>query len=94
MPDVSARAVSATVSGRVQGVGFRWSAATEAGRRGLAGWVRNCLDGTVEVFAQGDAAAVGGFVDWLHDGPRGARVAAVDVTELSPDPALRDFTIR
>ena len=72
----------AQVRGRVQGVGYRASTAHEARRLGLSGWVRNLPDGTVEVAARGDAAAVDTLVAWLAQGPRGARVTHVDVEEL------------
>jgi acylphosphatase len=96
------------VRGRVQGVGYRASAAYEARRLGLAGWVRNLPDGTVEAAARGDGAAVDAFVAWLAEGPRGARVTGVDVEEIPENISdlaskfsslagidrLDDFTIR
>ncbi len=69
--------------GRVQGVGYRASTAHEARRLGLSGWVRNLPDGTVEVAARGDAAAIEALIRWLGQGPRGARVTGVEVEELS-----------
>ena len=69
------------VRGRVQGVGYRASTAYEARRLGLAGWVRNLPDGSVEVVARGEAAAVDALLAWLARGPRGARVTGVDVEE-------------
>lgn len=62
------------VRGRVQGVGFRWYARENARRLGLAGWVRNRDDGSVEVAASGAAQAVGRFLEDLRRGPAGARV--------------------
>jgi acylphosphatase len=73
------------ISGRVQGVGFRYAMQDEATRRGLSGWVRNRRDGTVEALVQGDAAAVDALVDWARRGPPGARVDAV-----SSQPAARE----
>jgi acylphosphatase len=70
------------VRGRVQGVGYRASTAYEARRLGLSGWVRNRPDGTVEVAARGDGAAVDALIGWLAQGPRGARVTGVDVEEF------------
>lgn len=64
------------VSGRVQGVGFRWSAQRRAEDLGLAGWVRNLPDGRVEVMAAGDRLAE--LEEWLQEGPRWARVEAVE----------------
>lgn len=72
------------VHGRVQGVGFRWSAQDEANRRGVTGWVANCDDGTVEAEIEGDDAAVDGMLAWLRHGPRAARVAGMDVTTQVP----------
>lgn len=71
----------AVVHGDVQGVGFRWWAAREAGRLGLRGWVANRDDGTVEVHAEGDEAAVRELVGLLGTGPRHARVARVAVRD-------------
>jgi len=71
----------AVVHGDVQGVGFRWWAAREAARLGVKGWVTNREDGTVEVHAEGDAAAVNALVMALHKGPRYATVTRVVVTE-------------
>jgi acylphosphatase len=65
----------------------------EARRRQVSGWVRNRPDGSVEALVQGDPTAVAAFVAWLHDGPPGARVHAVEVREMAPDPTLTDFTI-
>jgi acylphosphatase len=72
----------ATVRGRVQGVGFRASAAAFARGRGLTGWVRNNLDGTVEVLAEGADADVEAFVAWLRQGPSYAHVTGVDAEWL------------
>lgn len=69
--------VQLRISGRVQGVGFRWATQDEAERRGLTGWVRNADDGAVEAVAEGDEAAVEGFVTWCRSGPPGARVDQV-----------------
>ena len=62
------------IRGRVQGVGFRFSALDEAQRLGLTGWVRNTPDGDVEVIAEGKAQPLQRFVSWCHAGPPGALV--------------------
>jgi acylphosphatase len=80
------------IAGRVQGVGFRYAAAETARALKLAGFVRNCQDGTVEAVAEGEAAAVAEFVAWCGHGPAGARVTRVDVTDEAPAGA-RDFRI-
>ena len=81
-PDVVRR--RAVVRGRVQGVGYRWSALSEARELGLVGFVTNRADGAVEAEAEGTTSAVDEFIDWLWRGPAGARVTAVDVEELPP----------
>lgn len=96
MPDEAAPpliARTAKVKGRVQGVGFRWSASDEAGRLGVRGWIRNAADGSVEAFAEGSPAAVEAFVSWLRVGPPGARVLSVDVRPAPPSGAYRRFSI-
>ncbi len=72
----------AIVTGRVQGVGFRASAAHEGRRLGVHGWVRNRYDGTVEVEAQADRAVLDSFLVYLRNGPPGARVKSLDVEWL------------
>jgi acylphosphatase len=66
------------VSGRVQGVGFRWFTQAKARELGLEGTVRNLLDGAVEVHMAGPAAAVAEMTAWLGEGPSSARVDALD----------------
>ncbi|MGN6444136.1 acylphosphatase [Amnibacterium sp.] len=73
-----------TVTGQVQGVGFRWSAQGEAERLGVVGRVRNRNDGAVEILAQGDRAAMDAFAAWLEEGPRFASVADVDAEPVEP----------
>lgn len=69
------------IHGVVQGVGFRYSLQHEALRLGLAGWVRNRRDGTVEAVVAGPAAAVEQLLAWSRQGPPSARVARVEVAE-------------
>lgn len=71
------RRLHAFVRGRVQGVGYRATTLDEARRLGLAGWVRNRLDGSVEVLAEGSQAKLDLFLEYLHRGPLGAHVEAV-----------------
>jgi acylphosphatase len=91
-PDGEVFAFSARISGRVQGVGFRYSACHEARRGGLCGWVQNTREGDVEVWAEGPPAKLEAFRQWLHRGPPGARVDAVDSTDRSPA-GYRTFSI-
>jgi acylphosphatase len=71
------RRLHATVHGRVQGVGYRATAIDEGRRLGLAGWVRNRLDGTVEVLAEGSEAKLNLLLAFLRQGPWGAHVTSV-----------------
>ncbi len=73
-----------TVSGRVQGVGFRWATLERARQRGIAGWVRNRPDGTVEAVFEGPPDAVDALVAWVRRGPSGARVDDVTVELEAP----------
>lgn len=77
-----------TVSGRVQGVGFRWFVMREATRLDLAGYVRNLPDGSVEVVAEGTAAALASLESSLRHGPPAARVQNVDKLDLSHQTGL------
>jgi acylphosphatase len=80
------------ISGRVQGVGFRWFTQDAASREGVTGWVRNLPDGRVEALVEGDAEAVTRVERALRSGPRGARVDDVNVDVEEPG-GYRRFTI-
>ena len=81
------------VHGLVQGVGFRYAVAAAAGTRGVAGWVRNRSDGTVEAVFEGDPEAVESLVRFCREGPPGAEVWRVDVEDDVPE-GLVGFEIR
>ena len=81
------------VRGRVQGVGFRWFVEREAHILGIAGWVRNNHDGSVEVFAQGTRDQLSGLHSRLREGPRAARVDSVEVSDDSEVAGLTSFRI-
>jgi acylphosphatase len=78
------KAATVTVSGRVQGVSFRWYALQEAERLGVTGWIRNEPDGSVRCHVEGEDAAVHAMVDWCHHGPSYASVRHVAVAEAPP----------
>jgi acylphosphatase len=82
------------VSGRVQGVGFRFFVEDAARHDGLSGWVRNLPDGRVEAFVEGDAEAVDRLEGKLHRGPGGARVQHVEAHDEVPSGARAEFQIR
>jgi acylphosphatase len=81
------------VYGRVQGVFFRDSTQTEAQARGVAGWVRNDDDGTVEAWFEGDPDAVQALVSWCSSGPSRASVDSVEAAEVEPA-GLSGFDVR
>ena len=82
------------ISGRVQGVGFRWFTEMEARARDVRGYVRNLSDGRVEVLAQADASTLTSFWECLRAGPRAARVDDVSTTPVTVDPELTSFSVR
>lgn len=82
------------VSGRVQGVGFRYFTEEAALREGLSGYVRNLEDGAVEAEVEGDAESVERFELAIRRGPRASRVDAVEVTELPPTGRVTGFRVR
>jgi acylphosphatase len=81
------------VRGRVQGVGFRWFVEREAHILGIAGWVRNRADGTVEVLAMGTRDQLSGLRTRLREGPRAARVDDVEESDAEPVKGLNAFRI-
>ncbi len=72
------------VTGRVQGVGFRWFVEREARALELGGWVRNRADGSVEVLASGTNQQLNALYDKLKEGPRASRVDNVEVEQAAP----------
>ena len=81
------------VCGRVQGVGFRWFVEREAQTLGIAGWVRNRSDGTVEVLAQGSREQLFALRSKLQQGPRASRVDDVEEVESQVQHDMRSFRI-
>jgi acylphosphatase len=83
----------ATAHGFVQGVYFRDTTRRQARQHGVAGWVRNAPDGSVEAVFEGPDDAVERMVEFMRRGPRGARVDRVDVAEEEPE-GLDGFDVR
>jgi acylphosphatase len=83
----------AVVHGNVQGVFFRDSARREAEKTGVAGWIKNNSDGTVEAVFEGDEEAVEALVRFCREGPGRADVERVEVTDEEPE-SLEGFSIR
>ena len=82
-----------TVRGHVQGVFFRETTRRRAQARGVAGWVANKPDGSVEAVLEGERDAVQAIVGFIREGPRGARVDWVDLQHEEPE-GLSGFEIR
>jgi acylphosphatase len=80
------------VHGRVQGVFFRDTVRRRASERGIAGWVRNNPDGTVEAVFEGEPDAVESMVRYAHRGPRGAEVERVELADEEPE-GLSGFAV-
>ena len=85
--------VRSLISGRVQGVGYRYSTQQKAVALGLAGWVRNLPDGRVEAVVEGNSVQVDSLVEWLQSGPPAADVEAVN-TQEEPLQNFEGFEIR
>lgn len=81
------------ISGRVQGVGFRFFAEDRANELGIHGYVKNLWDGKVEVYAIGDPAILNEFKQHLAAGPRSARVAGVEESDEPVDKRYKGFII-
>ncbi len=90
---VGRSAASLTIRGRVQGVGYRWWAAGEARWLGLAGWVRNRPDGSVELLAIGLPGDIERLVEACRSGPPAAKVTSVE-RAVARDDGSRSFAAR
>jgi acylphosphatase len=93
LEEIRLEAKTYRVRGRVQGVGFRWFVENEAAKLGIAGWVRNRSDGSVEVLAQGTREQLFALRAKLHQGPRAARVDDVEEFESQPQQNIKTFRI-
>ena len=82
------------ITGRVQGVGFRYFSEAAAARAGVHGWVRNRPDGSVEAFVEGEQGAVDAVEAALRRGPSSSRIDDVRVSEETPTHRATGFSIR
>jgi len=88
------KSVHILISGRVQGVGFRYFALQKANELNVSGWVKNTPDGKVEIEAEGDPKNVETFQDWMKIGPTRAVIKNCSVSEITPHRHFTNFTIR
>ena len=88
------QAVHIIVHGRVQGVGFRHFTKTNGQRLGLAGWVRNLSDGTVEIWAEGRRETLEKFIQKVQEGPSYANVSNLEIDWREPKNETATFRIR
>jgi acylphosphatase len=81
------------VTGIVQGVYYRADTQRQAAALGLTGWVRNEMDGSVGISAEGEKEAIDTLIEWCHEGPPGARVERVEVKWYEPTGQFQQFSI-
>lgn len=93
-PGSGQQRVQARITGRVQGVSYRWYTQREAERLGLTGWVRNRLDGSVELLAEGPKHQLEALLRWCEGGPPMAAVGAVEPEFSEATGEFPRFTIR
>ena len=83
-----------SIVGRVQGVGFRYFALQRAKELGITGWVKNTVDGNVEVVAQGDEPTLKTYVDYLHLGPTLSRVDKITTYKSEVIKVFDNFSVK
>jgi acylphosphatase len=93
-PSARTKRLHAIVHGRVQGVNFRSTTIRKSASLGITGWVRNLRDGTVEVTAEGQQAALNALVAFLHEGPSAAIVTKVDTRWQPATGEFDEFQVR
>ena len=88
------KAIHLIITGLVQGVFFRKETKRQADARGITGWVRNCDDGSVEIFAQGEEEDLQNLEGWCAEGPSGAKAEHVEKMEEEVMKNMKEFEIR
>lgn len=82
------------ITGRVQGVGFRYFAHHKAENMNITGWIKNTFDGKVEIEAVGEVQNLGPFIDWMKIGPARAIIQTFTVSDIGPERNFTQFIIR
>lgn len=88
------KTVYLVISGRVQGVGFRYFVVHKAIECTITGWVKNTPDGKVEIEATGEPENLNIFIDWMKTGPDRAVIKTFSCSEITPTRTFTNFTIR
>jgi acylphosphatase len=88
------KAITAIIHGRVQGVWFRGSTQQKANELGITGWVKNTLEGNVELEAHGEKVQLEVFIAWLFKGPKYSQVEHVDVEWIGSNTQFYSFNIK
>lgn len=83
-----------TISGRVQGVGFRYYALHKAEELNISGWIKNTPEGNVEMEASGETQNLDAFINWMRIGPARAHIDRFAVSKISPKRIFNHFIIR
>ena len=83
-----------TISGRVQGVGYRYFAALKANEMGITGWVKNAIDGSVIIIAQGIEEEIETFIDFLYIGPTRSRVDQISKVKFNTLSDFNNFSVK
>lgn len=82
------------VTGRVQGVGFRYYTMQKANELGIFGWVKNMPDDSILIVAQGDEPVINTFIDFLYIGPARSRVSQISKSELISSTNFHNFSVK
>lgn len=82
------------VSGRVQGVGFRYYTVQKANELGIVGWVKNMPDDSVMIVAQGDETGIKTFIEFLYIGPVRSRVVHISKSEIISSANFNNFSVK
>ena len=88
------KSIHILISGRVQGVGFRYFVLRKAEELQIKGWVKNTPDGKVEIEAEGGEEQLSTFIDWMKIGPQRAVVSIISVEEFLPQRNFSTFQVR
>jgi len=91
---MSLKQVYIVITGRVQGVGFRYFALDKAEELNIRGWVRNTFDGKVEMEAVGETKNLDTFIDWMKMGPARAIIHTFSVSDIAGQRNFTNFTVR